>query len=555
MAGKKKPGQASRAQQQADAARRRGGGIQAGRGTATPPAAPEKPAAPAPSETAPKAPAASQHYLDVSAVRIQDWLARTPDLKFRRGASALLTQATGRASWLDGKLPSGIRWNDEAGDVDGVVSLVLDQADTDDPELDIARIAHQVAQTMRKEMPYCPIQAVTGTGTSYVEAYKGMEQARQAGRLLINSPAVPPEVIVAKPCDQCRSAAATQRAAWKTDEGTRDLCDDCDARLKAAGRTAGSQRWEPRPERLLRKAMGEAGVTVVDFPDNMQQLADAGRIDKDDTPSQVALIYADGNAVGAFLSAAATSNVPKQDIVPMIEAATMGALADAVLDRYRGWGRPPVLANLVGGDDLLVSVPAADAWQFTRVLLAAFGQRIAQETADWRELASVQRPSLSAGLVFHHVKAPFSDLVRLVGDQLREAKNATRGKEASVAFLDLTADGATAPQGRRPLSLADLDKQAGRLGRIEKETPSSRQAMLLDLLRLGDTDRFSWRLTELDNPTLWEVVAGPGALPSAVRDELERNLEAITELRRVLDMARHWHADSRTEPESKGRAA
>lgn len=553
MAGKKKPGQASRAQQQADAARRRGGGIQAGRGTGTSPAAPQQQAAPIHSETALKAPAASQRYLDVSAVRIQEWLARTPDLKFRRGASALLTQATGRASWLDEKLPSGIRWNDEAGDVDGVVSLVLDQVDTDDPELDITRIAHQVAQTLRKEMPYCPIQAVAGTGTSYVEAYKGMEQARQAGRLLVNSPAVPPEVIVAKPCDQCRSAAATQRAAWKTDEGARDLCDDCDARLKAAGRTAGSQRWEPRPERLLRKALGEAGVTVVDFPDNMQQLADAGRIDEDDTPSQVALIYADGNAVGAFLSAAAASNVPKQDIVPMIEAATMGALADAVLDRYRGWGRPPVLANLAGGDDLLVSVPAADAWQFTRVLLAAFGQRIAQ-SASWPGLASVQRPSMSAGLVFHHVKDPFSDLIRLVGEQLREAKNATRGKEASVAFLDLTADGATAPPGRRPLSLADLDKQAGRLGRIEKETPSSRRAMLLDLLRQGDTDKFGWRLTELDNPALWEVVAGPGASPSTVRDKLGRKPEAIIELRRVLDMARHWHADSRDEPQSKGRA-
>lgn len=360
---------------------------------------------------------------------------------------------------------------------------------------------------------------------------------------------------MAKPCDQCRSAAATRPGAWEVDGRLRDLCDDCDARHGAAGGSAGSRRREPRPERLLREALEKAGMTVTGFPDNIQQLADAGRVADDDTPSQVVLIYADGNSVGAFLSAAAASGVPKQDIVPMIEAVAMGALADAVLDRFRGWSRLPVLANLAGGDDLLVSVPAADAWQFTRVLLAAFGERIMRETASWPGAARQQCPSLSAGLVFHHVKDPFSDLVRLAGEQLREAKRATRGREASVAFLDLTADGEIAPQGRRPLSLADLDKQAGQLDRIETEIPASRRAMLLGLLRQGETGMFGWRLTELDNPSLWEVVAGSRALPSTVRDELERSPEAVTELRRVLDMARHWHAAPRPEPASPGRVA
>jgi len=49
------------------------------------------------------------HYVDVAVVRIQDWLGRTPDLKFRRGGSVLLSESTSREAW-DGKLPQGVRW-------------------------------------------------------------------------------------------------------------------------------------------------------------------------------------------------------------------------------------------------------------------------------------------------------------------------------------------------------------------------------------------------------------------------------------------------------------
>jgi hypothetical protein len=441
-----------------------------------------------------------------------------------------------------------VTWNDEAGDVDGVVSLVVDQAASSAGLIE--ETARLVAGQLREKMPYCPIQAVAGTGSSYVEAYKGMAEARREGRYLVDSPAAPPELVVAKLCDQCRSAAATERGAWRTDDGLRDLCAECHARQDpaTAGRTRGSRRMEPRPERRLREALEKAGTTVAGFPDNIQQLADAGRIDADDTPSQVALIYADGNNVGAFLSAAATSRVPKQDIVPLIEEATMGALTDAVLNRFTGWSRPPVLANLAGGDDLLVSIPAVDAWQFTRVLLKAFGERIATAASGWPKDIRERCPTLSAGIVFHHVKDPFSDLVRLVGEQLDAAKKETRGQSASIAFLDLTADGEAPPGGRQPLPLFALDRMEGHLARVEREIPSSRRARLLELLRQGETDEFIWRLTDFANDPLWEVATGRTTSPDAVRDELKGNAEAISDLRRALDIARHWHTEARPEP-------
>ena len=36
----------------------------------------------------------------------KDWLGRTPDLKFRRGGSVLLSEATERRFW-DARLPAG----------------------------------------------------------------------------------------------------------------------------------------------------------------------------------------------------------------------------------------------------------------------------------------------------------------------------------------------------------------------------------------------------------------------------------------------------------------
>jgi hypothetical protein len=290
-------------------------------------------------------------------------------------------------------------------------------------------------------------------------------------------------------------------------------------------------------------------MTVAGFPDEIQQVADAGRASGSDTRSQVALIYADGNGVGAFLSAAAASGVPGHEMAPVVEAATIGALADAVLGCFRGWASPPVLAIPAGGNELLVSVPAADAWLFTRALLTAFGQRIAQETASWPGPARRHCPSLSAGLIFHRVTSPFSDLVQLASEQLREAKNATRGRAASVAFLDLTAEDSTAPQGRQwSLSLADLDRQADLLTRIEAEIPASRRAMLTDLLRQGDTGTLSWRLDELGGSSLRKALAGPGAPPRTVRERLETNPEIITMLPRALDIARYWRASPRPEP-------
>jgi hypothetical protein len=558
---KKKSGQVSRAQQQQAAARRN--------------LAPSNSAQlrPATAKTAPQetqatqatqgTPALSQtkHYLDISAVRIQEWLARTPDLRFRRGASVLLSRVTAKESWA-AKLPPGTRWNEEAGSVDGVVSLEFDPAATAaGPAKVLVDAAREVARSMRQIMPHCPIQAVSGTGPTYAAAYPDMAKARRNGDFVIDAPPAPAEVILAKPCDQCRAAAATARDIEViAKEPKQALCQECNARFEAAGKTGGRPIHSPEPERKLKKALNKAlqgtGRRVEDFSDTFADMARAGQRERDDAATQLALIFADGNKVGNFLSVAAKAeNGPdKATIAPLIQEATLGALVQAVLDRFETWTRPPVLVNLAGGDDLLVSAPAADAWLFTKTLLATFGELLQEKASagNWPRELRDQVPTLSAGLVFHHVKNPFSDVVRHATEELKRAKRKAPGT-AAVAFLDLTADGSEAPKGRAPITLGDLDKYASRLTKTA-ELPSSRRQTLLDLER-NDPEGFINRLTDFaDNWPLWEIaVGGRKTDPQAASDELRKSAAARCDVRRALDIARHWNAEPGKEPSTETR--
>jgi hypothetical protein len=292
-------------------------------------------------------------------------------------------------------------------------------------------------------------------------------------------------------------------------------------------------------------------------------MAAAGQHDQDDTPTQLALIYADGNRVGAFLTEAAQharrdGSPAKADIVPALDHATVAALADAIINRFNGWSRPPVLANLAGGDDLLVSVPAIDAWQFVRTLLAAFGTRLEEGTRGWPKPVRELVPSLSAGMVFHHLTAPFSDVLRIAEGQLDQAKKAGRGRGPTVAFLDLTADGGHKPPGREPLTLAYLTQNGGLLERLEQILKSRRETLVTLHRQAAEAvsgradaetpgEVFIRRLTDLDNGPLWEAVAGRGAGPDDARRAIAERPETLDDLRRLLDVARYWRTAPRAE--------
>lgn len=574
----------SRQQQQAEAQARR---------RRTPPGAgPRPPAQASPAVAAPvHKPAPSDvdhHYLDVAAVRIQEWLGRTPSLKFRRGASVLLTEATARDAW-QGLEPAGTTWNTEAGDLAGVVSLVAVTPTSDDPDAaDVDAVllvaARAVAEAMRVKMPHCAIQAVSASGPSYVEAYAALESKRRRGDFLVDTPAPPNETVLAKPCDLCLQAPATSRGIRVIDRD-RDLCTECAARFDAAGGTKGDwARRSPQPERSMQSAVAKAGFDIAGFPDDFLNMARAGGIAPDDAATQLALIFADGNRVGAFLTDVARLPANKRrplksEIVVAVEEATLTALARAVtttcikgpLASAATASRPPVLAHIAGGDDLMVSVPARLGWPFVRALLGTFDDELGATATSWDLPQKVGVPSMSAGVIFHHSTHPFSDVVSKATAQLKHAKREVDGKRASVAFVDLTADGDQPRAGRPVRELTWLEGNHLLLDRLAAVSPSHRQAIASlygqslapqrpgpmrataqasatrgsnSLITAQETaiEALARRVVDLGESALWEVAAGPGATGDDVRRALvdEADSSARERLGHYLDLARWW---------------
>lgn len=584
---------ASRLQQQAQAQAKRTSAASA-RGSSSPPASPAPPT-PKPSisrhepssraATEENAPPAQAIYLDVAAVRIQEWLARTPALKFRRGASVLLSETTAADFWAS-RLPDGVTWNPEAGEVSGVVSLRVAAA----PEADIATVAKpaavEVVRELRKRLPQCALQAVAARSGSYSDAYRDLSRARRAGDLLVDSPAPPDEALLAKPCDMCRSAAAINAEVAVVDDRL-DLCTECTSRRDAGGLTKGSwQERSPLTERRLLTTLKREHPTVVGFSDDFYQLATAGKHSSDGAATQLALIFADGNKVGDFLTKVSGwvdrhGSPNKSEIARAIDDATRRALANAVTETFlvgpRKSGtsdgtdrlgerddpiRPPVLVHLADGDDLLVSVPAGDGWRFTRALLAAFDDALADTARGWK-LRDIDLPSLSAGLVFHHNSHPFSDVLARATERLESAKRDLNGERAAVAFLDLTADGDRPTPGRPTRTLEELEDAAGLLGRLAA-VPQSQRSALAALCRQSDQAEtaerrdhgetaaaaLARRAVDLKSEAVWAVVAGSGATTDTVRELLLRDAPARVRLRHHLDLARWWPPTKPTDIES-----
>ncbi|HSV64355.1 MAG TPA: hypothetical protein VLJ59_00415 [Mycobacteriales bacterium] len=553
------PDRRTREQQALQAARQRPAG------TASSPAGAGKPAEDS------SGTGVTRYYLDVSAIRIQEWLARTPSLKQWRGASVMLSDATSRDAWK-GKLPAGTRWNDEAGDLAGVVSLLAESDSADEAREALVEAARVVAADLRARLPHCPIRGFVGSGTSYARAYAEIDQKRRAGMTEVDAPTPPPELVLAMLCETCLQAPAVRFV--RTDDGEPRVCDECARRLSAAGRTTGGGARVPRAEAVLRDKLVALGHPAPRFPDTSNELAEAALWKVDDVPSQVALIYVDGNRVGAFLEkaakAAATIGRPaKEKIVTAIGEATTDALATTVHTLFESRDILPVMPHLADGDDLMVSVAAPDAWPFVHLLLDEFSRQLAMHTQDWPQEVRNDLPTVSAGVVFHHRSHPFSDAVHLVKDRLRAAKEAVEGRAATVDFLDLTADGGASPESRAR-TLVDLDADAALLGRIA-QVPAAQRATLVGLCRQAAADdaaedaalvagralserpagaesaaeALARRLVELGAVPLWKVIGlRSGADAELVRDRLVgRDHRADRgKLRAMLDMARWWPA-------------
>lgn len=461
-------------------------------------------------------PRQERQYVDVSVIRIQSYIARTSDLRGLRGASAQVSLLTDH-SWWSTRLPIGAEINPEAGDIDGVISLRITRPEGEDLIDTCSRLAVEVVAVLREGLPAAHLTAVTASAPTYVEAYHEMKQRRETGNLLVDAPPPPTEVVLATRCDRCRTWPATVKlhdhTKWTGDKGV-VVCRDC---LTRYPRDEGVPLRRPRAEIKVADELIRRGVNSPTFPKDFDDLA---------SREHLALIYADGNGIASFVETAIKAGVPAQAIAPAIDSALVSALVEAL--SYTESPLPgvvPAIPHILGGDDLQVTVPATAAWRICIEILTNFRvHALAQMRRYQGESVPLPLLSMSAGLVFFRRTTAWVDVAEFAAEQLALAKSATRGKAASIAFLDTAVDGDCAPPCRPALALSDLvDLWSSGLGHIAN-MPGSHRATVLELLR---RDRAA---EARDN------ISRHGSI--AMLDLENRGLD----LRTQLEVARWWSA-------------
>jgi hypothetical protein len=469
-------------------------------------------------------------YLDAAVVRIQPYLARTPELRLRRGASWMITRATSEQAvdtWIGRAGLSGVARNHEAGHADGVVCLTV-------PDRQARAVAAGLLLHLRAQIPGADLQASWADTPAYVEFRR---VGPRPGDVLQALPAAT-DFPLARTCGFCRVDPAVQADG---------ACTDCAARDASAGRrrarpgtpTAGADAAETGEEpdalgteRAVLDAVNQRTGQDLRPVKDLSELARLG--DPGGNRNHVATVALDGNGMGAFFAALAGQHdtALKQRISPEISAATRSALVDAAASVVRdGDQRLPVVPHVAGGDDVIVTVTAGRAWPFTRAFLSGFSGHLAAAARRLslpQEIAG-QLPTMSAGMIFAHASFPYARAVQLAEDALRRAKRDTRGAEPAIAWLDITVDGEKPPDWRRTAAQAELDRQAADLAALTRISPSGRQ--VLARLLSADTDEHA-RVAAL----AWTRRNGQPVVPRLL------NQSTVTGLRNMVALTRWWRS-------------
>ncbi len=387
-------------------------------------------------------------FLDVEVAGIQAYLGRSRRLRGRRGASALLIDLHTRPPVR--ALLGGSDWrpNDAAPRIDGKLSLVAG-ADSDP-----AAFAGRLVGALREAVPAAELRAHWFTSSDYLAERPDPDQPHSDGAGHLVSLAPRPEWPLARPCDRCGIDPAT--ATVEQPEPER-LCRDCAAR-DALGREASPH--ERALARQLEDATGTGGTIIDDF----HQLAALGP--GTHKRNHLATVFLDANRLGAVVSRLAADDphaIPRlsQAVTAAVDTA-LTAAAIAVHERAGSPARTTTVPHVKGGDDVLVTVPAALWSPFVLTYLDEFDSAVTD--AGFPDITT------SVAVVIAHQNHPFHDLVDVAAELLRRAKDAHAGEEAAVAWVDLTDEriGANAPVSHRWLlerrwaldALAEADQSA-----------------------------------------------------------------------------------------------
>jgi len=247
-------------------------------------------------------------------------------------------------------------------------------------------------------------------------------------------------------CPACREKATyNYRSVWR-DEFVAHL-----RRYQSEGSKA--------EQELAEKYSAGFDIDTAIMPATIEEIGAAGRPRNRNKQGYVAYIYADGDGVGAFVERQRTREEYRQNSELLRQAtweAVVRALAEnlSIVKQYDPNSeeeRPthPFEIITVGGDDVLLIVPAPDALPVAVELSQRFADFLnreadkkASQDAGWA--AELRKLTLSVGLVIAPAHTPVRLLHEMAKDLLKSAKKRAKGlcKEkrctAAIDFQVLT---------------------------------------------------------------------------------------------------------------------
>lgn len=420
-------------------------------------------------------------YLDITMVRIQEYLDRSTKLWERRQGSHAIVAATNETAICDGL--AGLEPHGEAGDADGKLHLMV----TDEAKVPPARLLDDVYTRLRLALPQAQFEAWWQQADTYTQAAEAAHASRASGVApsdragwTASLPAVC-ELPIAKRCEACATAAAVDSRP-DPDGQRRWLCADCLMRQGgrlAPWRSEGEALPPVREQQLIAEVDGEHR-TKLQLAKEFSELRPRWEGDVvDDTPAgrapHHATIHFDGNSLGAFFHAVPDPGI-RSTLSTAVTEAVWAALKRATVRCHDPRDRNLLVQpHIIGGDDLLVTVWAPRAWSFARQFTLTFNEALAKAHKDHDLGDRVPVPTISGGIVIAPATFPFSQARTLAEGLLDNAKARHSGVSA-FGWIDVTHDGDRVPAGRRPVRVAtldELDTALMDLGALPKSTRSS----------------------------------------------------------------------------------
>lgn len=473
-------------------------------------------------------------YVDISVRGVQSYLARSTHepLQSARAASARLVAATDShrvAEKVRAKCPD-VRVNDEAVATDETVNLRLpDSAGHKGAQ----RAATAALLEVRRKLPAATLQAVFGQGRHYFEAYPralGPAFAHGGGVL---SPAAAADVLPAARCELCSQEHVTGGTVILVgEEEERQVCAECAQRHRRDLPSRSEADGRAAQDRLIHALGGETktGRHAKDF----EELAEQGQR----SDNHLATVYADANGLGAAFAELLGKPVgddsdpgrPARKLSHIVKKAVDGALRSAAQGLCRPKGVFPVQAHIVGGDDVLVTVPAEHGLPFARDLTQRFTEAVCEGLdAEGDAAAQPSTPlTMSAAVVIAHRSFPFLRCTELAGGLLDDAKTLGQGKTAMLNWLLVTQEGNEPPAGRNAWPVDALDAHQDDLARLASRPQHARKQLA--------------RAAAHSQPKIAEAYVRRLVRRDGNLDEVERVLDArgVQGVKDALSLALWW---------------